>query len=134
MLHSRMKRLNEEYQHQLAKIFAWEMDDPRMKLVTPTSVKISPDLSEAVVLISVMGDDPQEAEKVLAVIEKARGYIKKLMAGRIQIKRQPNPHFKLDTSVSRAFGIFKILHDIEQSGELAPPPEPTPQEHTEGKE
>ncbi|HBF34861.1 TPA: 30S ribosome-binding factor RbfA [Candidatus Sumerlaeota bacterium] len=120
MLHSRMKRVNEEYQHHLAEIFAWEMNDPRMKLVTPVSVKVSPDLSEAVVLISVMEDDTTKAEEVLHVIEGARGYIKKLMAGRIQLKRQPNPHFKLDTTLTKAFGVFKLLHEIEESGELKP--------------
>ena len=126
MLHSRMKRVNEEYQRHLSEILAWEMSDPRMKMVTPVSVKVSPDLSEAVVLISVMEDDETKAEEVLHVIQGARGHIKKLMAGRIQLKRQPNPHFKLDTSLVKAFGVFKLLHEIEESGELEP--------HSEEKE
>jgi ribosome-binding factor A len=123
MLHSRMKRVNEEYQRHLAEIFVWEMSDPRMKMVTPVRVKVSPDLSEAVVLISVMEDDTTKAEEVLHVIQGAKGHIKKLMATRIQLKRQPNPHFKLDTSLVKAFGVFKLLHEIEQSGELEPHPE-----------
>jgi len=109
MLHSRLKRVEQEIQHELARILAYEMRDPRIEMVTPTHVKISKDLHEAVVHVSVLNDDPESAAETMAALEAGKGFIKRLLASRIVIKRLPELHFKLDTSLSKAFELFKVL-------------------------
>jgi len=117
MLHSRLKRVEQEIQHELARILAYEMRDPRIEMVTPTHVKISKDLREAVVHVSVLNDDPESGAETMAALEAGKGYIKRLLASRIVIKRLPELHFKLDTSLSKAFELFKIMDKaLEEDG------------------
>ena len=117
MLHSRLKRVEQEIQHELARILAYEMRDPRILMVTPTHVKISKDLHEAVVHVSILNDDPESGAETMAALEAGKGYIKRLLAARIVIKRLPELHFKLDTSLSKAFELFKIMDKaLEEDG------------------
>jgi ribosome-binding factor A len=117
MLHSRLKRVEQEIQQELAKILAYEMRDPRIEMVTPTHVKISKDLREAVVHVSMLNDDPESSAETMAALEAGKGFIKRLLAARIVIKRLPEIHFKLDTSLSKAFELFKIMDKaLEEDG------------------
>jgi ribosome-binding factor A len=111
MLHSRMKRVEEEYQHELARILAYELEDPRLKFATVTSVSIGRDLSDATVYISFLEDDPEKEREAMHAIEVARGLIKRLLAERLVLKRHPNPHFRLDTTQRDAFRLFKIMEE-----------------------
>ncbi|HUT23048.1 MAG TPA: 30S ribosome-binding factor RbfA [Sumerlaeia bacterium] len=114
MLHSRIKRVEEEYRHQLAQIIAYEIADPRVGLATVTRVRVSKDLSEAVVLVSFLEDDPAQADEALSVLQAARGYIKCLLAERLSLKRLPDPHFRLDNSAKKAFQVYDILSEIKR--------------------
>ena len=109
MLHSRLKRVEQEIQQELAKILAYQMRDPRIRMVTPAHVKISKDLHEAVVHVSILDDDPESAVETMAALEAGKGFIKRLLAARIVLKRLPELHFKLDTSLSKAFELFRTL-------------------------
>lgn len=120
MLHSRMKRVEEEYQHELARILAYDLEDPRLKFATVTSVSIGRDLSDATVYISFLEDDPEKEREAMGAIETARGLIKRLLAERLVLKRHPNPHFRLDTTARDAFRLFKIMEETRTD---APPAE-----------
>jgi ribosome-binding factor A len=121
MLHSRIKRVEEEYRQHLAEIIAYEIDDPRVGLATVTRVRVSKDLSDAVVLVSFLEDDPAQASEALSALQAARGYIKCLLAERLALKRLPDPHFRLDSSVKRAFQIYDVLRQIKREEAPADP-------------
>jgi ribosome-binding factor A len=127
MLHSRIKRVEELYQRELAQIMAYEMSDPRIKMVTATRVTISKDLRDATIFISVLSDDLEEQEQTVAALNAAKGYIKRVLASRIVLKRLPDPYFKLDHSVEKAFQLFKVMSQIQEEdaakGEDGPPGE-----------
>lgn len=121
MLHSRMKRVEEEYQHALAHILAYDLEDPRLKFASVTGVSIARDLSEATVYISFLEDDPEKERSALHAIEVARGLIKRLLAERLSLKRHPNPHFRLDTTQRDAFRLFRVMDEALKD---SPPPVP----------
>jgi ribosome-binding factor A len=117
MLHSRMKRVEQEIQQELARILAYEMRDPRIQMVTPTHVSVSKDLREATVHVSFLNDDPESAEEAMNALEAGKGYIKRLLASRIVIKRLPDLHFRLDTSIGEAFELYKVLDKAVENDE-----------------
>lgn len=113
MLHSRMKRVEEMIQQELAKILAYDLQDPRVRMASPSQVKVSKDLREAVVHISLLEDDPDVQAEAMEALESAKGYIKRLLADRVRLKRLPDPHFKLDTTCRDAFELFKVMDQVE---------------------
>lgn len=137
MLHSRMKRVEEEYQHELARILAYELEDPRLKFATVSSVSIARDLSDATVYISFLEDDPEKEREAMHALEAARGLIKRLLAERLVLKRHPNPHFRLDTTVRDAFHLFKIMEETRKDAlpeETAAGADEAPLEPDEGED
>jgi ribosome-binding factor A len=82
MLHSRIKRIEEEYKQALAEILNYEIDDPRIEFASVSYVHVSKDLGNAVVGISLLQDDPEQAQDCMDAIASAKGYIKRLLADR----------------------------------------------------
>ncbi|MFP4381706.1 MAG: 30S ribosome-binding factor RbfA [Candidatus Sumerlaeia bacterium] len=128
MLHSRIKRVEELYQQELAKILAYEIRDPRVQMATATRVSVSKDLRDATVYVSLLGQEQEEAEEAIEALNAASGYIKHLLSERIVLKRLPHPRFKFDNSVEKAFEIYKVMDKIEPvdsqaSNEHTPPGE-----------
>lgn len=117
MLHSRIKRVQENYLHELTKIINYDLQDPRLKMVSVTRVKISKDLREAVVHVSLLEDDPQAAEAVIDALDESRGFIKRILATRISLKRLPNPKFFLDTTTKDAFLIMSKMREFDHNAE-----------------
>ncbi|MBN1868311.1 30S ribosome-binding factor RbfA [Candidatus Sumerlaeota bacterium] len=114
MLHSRLKRVEELLGQELAKILNYDLRDPRITLVSVTGVKVSRDLSEAVVHVSLLDDAPEKVRDAMEALESARSYVKRLLAERVSLKRHPDIHFKHDPSTSEAFHVFKILEEIQR--------------------
>jgi ribosome-binding factor A len=125
MLHSRIKRVQEEYHHAVANILAYEIRDPRLEFASVTRVKISKDLREAVVYYSLLNDDAEAVEQAREALESARGYIKRLLASHIELKRLPDPRFVLDTTTRDAFHIFKLMQEVHTDAPLEETPEDT---------
>ncbi len=125
MLQSRIKRVQEEYHHAVANILAYEIRDPRLEFASVTRVKISNDLREAVVYYSLLNDDADAVEQAREALESARGYIKRLLASHIELKRLPDPRFVLDTTTRDAFHIFKLMQEVHTDAPLEETPEDT---------
>ncbi len=118
MLHSRIKRVQEEYHHAVANILAYEISDPRLEFVSVTRVKISKDLREAVVYFSMLQDDEESLKHASEALESAKGFVKRILATHISLKRLPDPRFVLDTTTRDAFHIFKLMQEVHTDAPL----------------
>lgn len=113
MLHSRVKRVEENLMHELAKILAYELSDPRIKFASVTAVKVSRDLSEAVAYVSFLDNDPAKVKEAMKGLESAKGFIKKILAEKVSLKRMPELQFKYDSTLDQSLRVEKLLHQIE---------------------
>jgi len=119
-----MKRVQAEYQEIIAKIIAYDLSDPRLEFTSVTGVEITKDLREATVHVSLLNDDPEAGTAAIAALGSAKGYIKRLLAKKISLKRLPDPHFRLDTSGREAFRLFHIMEELrKEENPSAPEPE-----------
>lgn len=110
---SRADRINRELRHHISIIIQQELKDPNIGFVTVTSVSISPDLSQASVYFTCMGDD-KEKDKTKKVLNRASGYIRKLLGKRIYIKFIPDIKFIYDDTLKQEQEIDRIFDDIHK--------------------
>ena len=80
-------------------------------LVTISGVDITPDLKQAHVYVSALGNDAQR-QNVLTVLEQNRGMLQAQVSKRVVLKHTPHLNFKLDDSIERGSRVINILDDL----------------------
>ncbi len=120
---SRSQRMAEQLRRDLAEIVRAEIKDPRLGFLSFTEVKVSRDLSHALVYCSVL--DVQEQEESLKTLNRASGYIRKLIAGRIHARIVPTLKFVLDDSMQRGAQMDELIRQAIDSDKQHAQPEDT---------
>jgi len=96
----RANRVAEQVQRTLAELLRREVRDPRLKPVTITHVKMSPDLSHAWVQFQLLtGDshDPLQQE----ILDEAAGYLRGPLGRALRLRIAPHIHFQPDEELER---------------------------------
>ncbi len=112
--YSRARRTDESVRQALAQIILTEVKDPRVELVTITSVVVSPDLRHANVFITTHGDQARYKE-ALAGLQSAKGRIRSALGHDLIMKYVPELHFFIDGSVDEGQRISEKLHELRDS-------------------
>lgn len=84
------------------------LKDPRVQDVTVTFVEMTPDMRQAKVHVSIMGDETKQRLS-LAGLKSAAGYLQSKVADRIETRYTPRLEFILDQGVKRSIQIAEIL-------------------------
>jgi len=93
-----------------------EMRDPRVRDVTVVGVKVSPDMREATVAVSVMGDEAQQ-QLTLRGLQNAAGFLQSKIAHRVDTRYTPRLQFKIDKGVQNSLLVGEILAKIKREQE-----------------
>jgi ribosome-binding factor A len=94
-----------------------DLKDPRIRDVTVTSVDVSPDMRQAKIHVSVMGDETKQ-QLSLRGLQNAAGFLQTKVAKRIDTRYTPRLAFVLDLGVKKSIEISQILQSV-----LPPAPE-----------
>lgn len=109
---NRMIRINDEIKKELSEIIRADLKDPRVGVITSVlKVETTNDLKYCKVYVSVLGDEEKKNE-VMSVLKGAAGFIRSLIARRINLRITPEFNFVLDDSLDYSFKIDKILKEI----------------------
>lgn len=108
----RIRKIQEFIKQEVSRIILRELKDPRLGFVTVTDVRITGDLREATVYVSLFGSD-EEKKNTLAALAKANGFIRSEVGKRLGIRYSPQIGFKEDQSLDYGMKIEKILHTID---------------------
>ncbi len=107
---SRMRRVDEAVRAVLSDVITQEIKDPRVGFVTVTAVKTSPDLRNARVYVSVLGDEQVRAES-LHGLASAHGFLQRRLASELRLKHTPALEFEYDDTVERGIRLTRLLTD-----------------------
>jgi ribosome-binding factor A len=88
-----------------------ELKDPRVRDVTVTHVEMTPDMREAKVYVSIMGDAVRQ-DLSLRGLQNARGFLQSRIAERIETRYTPRLRFVVDMGVKRSIEIAEILDRV----------------------
>ncbi len=104
----RMPRVDEAMREVLSGAISTDLKDPRVGFVTVTAVKTSPDLHNATVYVSVLGD-ARRREQSLEGLQSAHGFLQRRVADQLRLKHTPTLRFAYDDSVDRGMRISELL-------------------------
>jgi len=88
-----------------------EINDPRLKLIYITDVKVDRELAYADVYVSAVEGRARSAE-ILAGLESASGFLRRELAGRVELRVFPRLRFHWDPTPENADHIEKVLADL----------------------
>ena len=123
----RLARVAEAVREVASETILYELQDPRVKLVTVTRAEVSGDLQHAKVYVSVMGTE-KEQQLTLYGLRHASGFIQSKLAKRLQTRFTPVIQFVLDQGVKHSIEMTRLINEaLGPSGERdkSVPPEPT---------
>ena len=111
MLHSRITRVEELVKAEVGLILLTEMKDPRLGFLTVCRAKVSKDLRQALIFVSVL--DEEQADDTMAALQGARSFVRKRLGERIHLKRTPELDFIFDQNTRYADHVTRLLQNLD---------------------
>ena len=114
----RTDRVNALLREEISNLIRDEIRDPRLGgIVSVTQVDVSPDLRNASVHISVLGDDGERAGTMEA-LDHARSFVRRELGRRLHLRTIPAVRFIADTSMADAQALTdRMRENAEERGE-----------------
>jgi len=97
----------EQVRRELAEIIQDEIKDPRLGFLSFTEVRMSRDLSHAVVYCSVL--NAEDLKESIDVLNRAVGFIRKSIGRRIRARIVPTLKFVADESIVRGAEMDELI-------------------------
>jgi len=108
-------RVNGEVHRVLAEVIRSEIKDPRINPMTSVvTVEVAPDLKTCKAWISVLGDEDSQ-KATLEGLKSAEGYIRSLLAKKINLRNTPEIRFILDQSIAYGVSMSKKIDEINRA-------------------
>jgi ribosome-binding factor A len=120
----RQLRVGEALRHALSDILArGELRDPALAeaRVTVTEVRLSPDLRAATAFVLPFGGG--DARALARALNHAAGFLRKELAGAVDLRVAPTVHFEPDLSFDEAERVQALLRSPAVARDLARPDE-----------
>lgn len=110
----RQRKVAELLHEEISQLIQYGTQDPRIGFVTVTGVEITPDLRQARVYVTVLGD-PADAKSSLDGLNNAKGYFRHQLGQTVSLRYIPELVFKLDTSLEHGLRIEHLLDSLEDT-------------------
>ncbi len=94
-----------------------EISDPRLELIYVTDVRIDKELAYADVFVSAL-EGQTRSKEVLAGLESASGFIRRTLAGRVDLRVFPRLRFHWDPTPENADHIEKVLAELREKKKM----------------
>ena len=92
-------------------MLAREVHDPGIGFVTITRVQMTPDLQQARVFYTALGDEPARRNTERA-LHRALPFLRRQIGSRLRLKRVPEIQFLYDQAVAGQDRIEQLLNEI----------------------
>ena len=110
----RQIQVAEELQQIVSVLIQRELKDPRIGFVTVTQVEVTQDLKYARIFVSVMGT-PEEQKATMDALTSGRGFIRREIASRLEIRAVPEIQFRLDRGIEYSDRINRLLNELKEA-------------------
>lgn len=113
---SRPERVADTIREEISQIVGYELEDPRLMMVTVTNVRLSENLRDARVYVTIAGDEV-EHRNALNALRKAASYVRKQLGLSLNLPRTPEIHFVRDVVEEKGERVDELLRELEKDWE-----------------
>ena len=114
----RPERVADILRGEISQIVGYELEDPRLTMVTVTDVRLSGNLKAARVYVTIAGNE-EEHRLALTALRRAAPYVRKQLGLSLNLPRTPEIHFVRDRVEEEGERVDKLLEEIEREWESA---------------
>lgn len=107
----RLQRIADRIRQELSEMLIREISDPRLELIYVTDVKVDKELAYADVFVSAV-EGRTRSKEILTGLESASGFIRRTLAGRVDLRVFPRLRFHWDPTPENADRIEKVLAEL----------------------
>jgi len=107
----RIKRIEDRIQQELSELLIHEVNDPRLKNIFVTGIKVDRELAYAEVYVSAV-EGPSRSADVLAGLVSASGFLRRTLSTRVELRAFPRLRFHWDPTPENADHIEKLLSEL----------------------
>jgi ribosome-binding factor A len=109
----RPERVADIIREEISQIVGYELEDPRLTIVTVTDVRLSENLRDARVYVTISGDEV-EHRNALNALQKAAPYVRKQLGLSLNLPRTPEIHFVRDLVEEKGERVDELLRELEK--------------------
>ncbi len=110
---SRPDRVADQLRSEIALLLSREVHDPGIGFVTLTRVHLSPDLQQARVMYTTLGDGKARANTAKA-LQRAAPFLRRQLGARLRLKRAPELRFLYDDAIAGQDRIEQLLNELHR--------------------
>jgi len=111
-LPKRSEQLEKSLIREINNIIYRKINDPRIKFVTITRVKVSSDLKYADIFVTIFNDKDHQ-KKALKGLKNATKFIRGELGKDLKIRYVPNIKFIIDEDLEHQYKLLKIITEID---------------------
>ena len=110
MSHGRPQKVADLIQRELAELIRLEVRDPRIGMVTLTSVDVSPDMSHAKVFFTIL--EKEKKDLTAQGLQRAASFLRAQLSRRMSMYTTPELRFVYDESVERGDRLSQLIDSV----------------------
>ncbi|HOK63090.1 MAG TPA: 30S ribosome-binding factor RbfA [Soehngenia sp.] len=119
MNEKRINRISEEVKRVVADLILNNIKDPRIsKMASVNRVVVTKDLKYAKIYVSVLGNEEEKAN-TLKGLESAKGYIRKAIGDKVNLRITPEPIFYIDDSIEHAIYMTNLIKQVSNDENIS---------------
>jgi len=112
--YSRSDRLEHQIQKEVCDLLLRRVKDPRVRLITITSVWVTHDLRQARVLYTMPRQEEHHADAIKKGLDSATGFIRSELGKRLRVRRVPQIEFVKDDLYEQALSVANTIARLER--------------------
>jgi ribosome-binding factor A len=110
---SRADRLAELIKEEISRIIREDISDPRIGFISITDVDVSPDLKNAKIFVSILGNEDNKKEGMEG-LQSATKFIRGKLSPLINTRIMPEIKFIRDDSLEKGSKVLNIISRLEK--------------------
>lgn len=115
----RLEKVAEDIKHKMNTAMSKDLAEINIGLVTVSKVIVSPDLKNAKIYITLLGNKDSN-EKCIDRLNFRKKHIRFMLGKQMSTKYIPDIHFYYDDTLDTAERVFKILNDLKKNENTNP--------------
>jgi ribosome-binding factor A len=109
---TRQERVEELIRQEVSQILREDVSDPRIGFTSITGVEVSPDLENASIYVSILGDEKKKEEAIQGLYSATK-FIRGELGHRLELRMVPKIRFYRDDSLERGSRVLGLIHKLE---------------------